>query len=109
MTWTNYETVQYQDSSGSFTCPNTECVFFLQYDKTKKVHFSKTGACRICSVQDDWYSGDGRKYTAFIINNKAHVSCYGDHSCDAKFTSTGPTDLAQKAVSADSNTRPDEI
>ena len=114
MTWTSYETVRYRNSSGSFTCHNTECALFLKYDKANKIHFTKTGACKICSFQDDWYSCDARKFIAFISDlslcyNKAHVFHYGNHSCDAKLASTRPTDLVQKAVSADPNTRLAEI
>ena len=108
-TWTGYKTVRYRDCSGSFTCPNTECAFFLQCNKANIVHFTKTGACKICSIQDDWCSCDARKYTAFINDKKAHVFHYGNHFCDAKLASTRPTDLVQKAVLADPNTRPREI
>ena len=68
-TWTSYKTVWYWDFYGFFTCPNTECAFFLQYNKANKVHFTKTGACKICSIQGDWYSCDARKYTAFVNDN----------------------------------------
>ena len=109
MTWTSYETVQYRNSSGSFTCPNTECPLFLKYDKANKVHSTKTGASKICSFQDDWYSCDARKFIAFISDNKAHIFHYGNHSCGAKLASTRPIDLVQKAISADPNTRLAEI
>ena len=100
-TWNGCKTAWYRDCSGSFTCPNTECAFFLQYGKANKIHFIKTGACKICSIHGDWYSCDARKYTAFVNDKKAHVFHYGNHSCNVKLPSARPTELVQKAVSAD--------
>ena len=65
-TWTGNKTVRYRDCSGSFTCPSTECAFFLQYHKANTVHFTKTRACKMCSIQGDWYNCDVRKYATFI-------------------------------------------
>ena len=47
-TWSGYETVQYRNCSGSFTCVITESVSFFQYDKANNVHFTKTGTYKKC-------------------------------------------------------------
>ena len=108
-TWSGYKTVRYRDCSGSFTCPNTECAYFIQYERVNKVHFDKNGVCKICSIQGNWCSCDARKYIAFVDDNEAHVFHYGEHTCEAKAASNRPTDLVQKAVMADPNTKPTEI
>ena len=53
--WTGYKTFRYQDCSGFLTCPNAECGFFLQHNKLNKARFTKIGACKICSIQGDWF------------------------------------------------------
>ena len=83
-TWSGYETVQYRNCSGSFTCVITESVSFFQYDKANNVHFTKTGTYKKCSIQEEWYFCDAIKYAAFKSENKAHEFLYGNHSCDTK-------------------------
>ena len=81
----------------------------VSFSQMNKLFFTKTGACKICCIQDDWYSCDARKYTAFVNDKKTCLFHYENHFCDAKLTPTRPTDLVQKTVSADPNTRLAEI
>ena len=109
-TWSGYKTVCYRDCSGSFTYPNTECTYFIQYERVNKVHFDKNGVSKICSIQGNSCSCDARKYIAFVYDNEAHVVFhYGEHTCEAKAASNIPTGLVQKAVMADPNTTLTEI
>ena len=108
-TWSGYKTVRYRTCGGSYTCPNIDCTFLVQFQVVNKMNFGKNGQCVICSANGVFQDCSAKKFVAFINDTKAHVFHEGFHTCEAKNNVERPVDTVVEAMLLNPLVRPAEI
>ena len=94
------------DCSGSYTCPNTDCLFYKQFKYGNRTNFQNDGTCEYCSALGNCTPCLARKYTAFSNDKEATVYHCGLHNCAAKEISKRSSDIARNAITKDYSTTP---
>ncbi|XP_066924611.1 uncharacterized protein [Clytia hemisphaerica] len=102
-TWAGFESVRYRDCSGGYTCPNTDCPFFIEFKHPNKNRFKKKSLCEYCEVSGFHTSCNARKYTCFRSDTEVLVYHVGLHTCEAKKKDHRPVSIVRDAVKRNAN------
>ncbi|XP_066927735.1 uncharacterized protein [Clytia hemisphaerica] len=107
--WAGFKSVRYRDCLGGYSCPNTDCFYFLEFKHPNRNRFKRKNICEYCEGIGDYTPCSARKYTAFRSDSEAYVYHIGLHTCYAKQQHNRPASIVQEAVQRDANVRPRQI
>ncbi|XP_066921390.1 uncharacterized protein [Clytia hemisphaerica] len=81
--WAGFKSVRYRDCLGGYSCPNTDCFYFLEFKHPNRNRFKRKNICEYCEGIGDYTPCSARKYTAFRSDSEAYVYHIGLHTCYA--------------------------